>query len=286
MTVAPRDCRRIVTKITAMLVSIVLPVYQPHERFFREAVASVLAQTMPDFELIIVEDPSETSAEALLRGTEDRRIRHVVNPRRTSLPEQHNLGLSLSRGAFICRFDADDLCEPERLAREIDFLRRHPEISVVSSALRIIDEEGRSAGVRIYPETHAEIRRTFPFANPVANSAVMFRREVYERFGGWRTDSALPAQDYEWYSRLAASGVLFANLKEPLVRYRLHAKSIKSTSVRSTISSTLETKQRYWVAEMGWKGRAIMFAERVLLRLPAPLVLKGFKVIRYRPRRK
>ena len=265
-----------------MIVSIVLPVYRPHEQFFREAVRSVLAQTMTDFELIIVEDPSEISAAALLRDLDDPRIHHVVNPRRTSLPEQHNLGLSLARGSFICRFDADDVCEPHRLERELDFLQRHPDVSVVSSALRVVDEDGRNVGVRVYPQTHEEIRRTFPFANPVANSAVMFRREVYGRFGGWRTDSTLPAQDYEWYSRLAAAGVRFANLGEPLVRYRLHAESIKSTSVRATIASTLETKQRYWAAEMGWKGRATMFAERILLRLPPQLVLRLFRRVRYR----
>lgn len=264
------------------LVSIVLPVHNPHPTFFGQAVESVLRQTHAEFELIIIEDPSPSSGAAILAGLSDARIRHVVNPHRTSLAEQHNRGLSLAAGDYICRFDADDVCEPDRLERELQFLDDHREVSVVSSALRVIDENGRTVGFRVYPITHDEIRRTFPISNPIANSAVMFRRELYERFGGWRTDSTLPAQDYEWYSRLASAGVRFANLRDPLVRYRLHGGSIKATKVRDTVRSTLETKRRYWMREMGLKGRATVIAERLMLRLPPRLVLAVFSRLRYR----
>lgn len=264
------------------LVSIVLPVRNPHPIYFREAVESVLAQTHPAFELIIVEDPSPVSGATILRDITDVRIQHLRNGEATSLPEQHNRGLSLARGAYICRFDADDVCEPDRLRTEVDFLQRHPEVSVVSSALLIIDESGEPVAVRTYPLSHEEIRRTFRRSNPIANSAVMFRRDVYDRFGGWRTDSPLPAQDYEWYSRLAAAGVRFANLPEPLVRYRVHGGSMKSTKLRDTIRSTLQTKHRYWLREMGWIDRTVMLAERLLLRLPPRLVFALFARMRYR----
>ncbi|HUP50024.1 MAG TPA: glycosyltransferase [Thermoanaerobaculia bacterium] len=263
------------------LVSIVLPVIEPHRRYFREAVESVVAQTLPDFELLLIEDPSLSSGVESLSGLSDPRIRHVVNRARTSLPEQHNLGLSMCRAPFICRFDADDVCEQDRLERQLAFLQANPDVSIVSSALRVIDEEGRTIGFRRYPVSHDEILRAFPFSNPIANSAVMFRREVYERFGGWRTDSPLPAQDYEWYSRVAIAGVRFANLVDPLVRYRLHAGSIKSTKLRETLRSTLETKRRYWSNDMGLKARAVMFGERLLLHLPPRLVFALFSRLRY-----
>ncbi|HUP45466.1 MAG TPA: glycosyltransferase [Thermoanaerobaculia bacterium] len=270
----------------APLVSIVLPVYAPHPQYFREAVRSILDQTVPDLELIIVEDPSPSSGEEILSGLGDARVRHQVNPARTSLPEQHNRGLALAAGRFLCRFDADDISEPHRVERQLEFLRAHPDVNVVSSALLVIDEEGTAIAVRNYPLSHEAIRRTFRRSNPIANSAVMFRREVYDRFGGWRTDSPLPAQDYEWYSRLAAAGVRFANLPDPLVRYRLHSGAIKATKVRDTIRSTVETKRRYWTAEMSLMDRLVLLGERMLVHAPPSLVLMAFRRMKLQRRRR
>lgn len=264
------------------LISIVIPVLRPDPRFFREAVESVLAQTFTDFELILIEDPSEVAGQEVLAGINDPRVRHIVNATRTSLPEQHNRGLSEATGRFLCRFDADDVCEPERLERELAFLEAHPEVDVVGSRLRIIDENGRTVGYRDYPLRHEEIVRTMRRGNPIANSSVMFRRDIYERFGGWRTGSPLPAQDYEWYSRLAVGGVRFANLPEYLVRYRLHGGSIKSRKLRETILSTLEIKRTYWSRDMDVVSRMIMLVERMLLLVPPPLVAWAFRLLRYR----
>ncbi len=262
------------------LVSIVMPVFEPHPVFFRQAIDSVLAQSFTDFEVIIVEDPSPAQGRAMLAGVTDSRLTHILNTERTSLPRQHNRGLAEARGRFICRFDADDICEPHRLERELAFLEAHPDIDVVGSWLTVIDEQGAIVGSRRYPTDHASILAAMRRFNPVANSTVMFRREVYERFGGWR-DSTLPAQDYEWYSRLGAGGARFANLDEPLVRYRLHGGSIKSSQLRGTIRTTIEVKRMYWLSHMDLASRMMLLAEQALLLLPAWLVLKLFVAIRY-----
>jgi glycosyltransferase involved in cell wall biosynthesis len=267
--------------MTTPLVSIVVPVFEPHPVFFRQAIDSLLAQTFSDIEIIVVEDPSDRSGLALLGGIDDPRIRYIVNPARTSLPRQHNRGLAEARGRFICRFDADDICEPQRVQRELAFLQGHPGIDVVGSCLTIIDEQSAVIGHRRYPPDHAAILAAMRRFNPIANSTVMFRREVYERFGGWR-DATLPAQDYEWYSRLAAAGVRFTNLEEPLVRYRLHGGSIKSSKLRGTILTTLDVKNMYWRKDMDLQSRAVMAAERTMLWLPSWLVLQLFTAIRYR----
>ena len=267
--------------MTAPLVSIVVPVFEPHPVYFRQAIESVLGQSFSDFELIVVEDPSSSSGRQLLAGVSDPRLNHILNRERTSLPQQHNRGLAEARGQFICRFDADDICEPRRVERELAFLQAHSDVDVVGSALTVIDEQSSVIGMRRYPSSHAEIVWAMRRFNPIANSTVMFRRQVYERFGGWR-DSGLPAQDYEWYSRLASGGARFANLEEPLVRYRLHGGSIKSSKLRGTIQTTLDVKNMYWRQGMDLRSRAIMVAERALLHLPEPLVLRLFTAIRYR----
>ena len=267
--------------MTAPLVSIVLPVFEPHPVYFRQAIDSILSQSFNDFELIVVEDPSRSSGQSLLRDVADRRLNYILNAERTSLPRQHNRGLQEAHGQFICRFDADDICEPNRVERELAFLQSHPDVDVVGSCLTAIDDHGVAIGMRRYPIEHRDIVAAMRRFNPIANSTVMFRREVYERFGGWR-DSALPAQDYEWYSRLAAGGARFANLAEPLVRYRLHGGSIKSSKLRGTIQTTLEVKKMYWRRDMDLRSRAVMAAERALLYLPESLVLWLFTAVRYR----
>lgn len=266
--------------MTAPLVSIVVPVFAPHPVFFRQAIDSVLAQSFADFELIVIEDPSPAQGQAMLAGIDDPRLIYILNTERTSLPRQHNRGLAEARGRFICRFDADDVCEPHRLERELAHLQEHPHVDIVGSWLTVIDERGGVVGSRKYPAGHAEIVAAMRRFNPIANSTVMFRREVYERFGGWR-DSTLPAQDYEWYSRLGAGGARFANLVEPLVRYRLHGGSIKSSQLRGTILTTIDVKRTYWLAHMDLVSRLMLLAEQALLFLPEWLVLKLFVAVRY-----
>lgn len=266
--------------MTPPLVSIVVPVFNPHPVYFPQAIASILGQSFRDFELIVVEDPSASSGRALLAAVSDPRLNYIVNGERTSLPRQHNRGLAEARGRFICRFDADDVCEPQRVERELAFLQANPDIDVVGSFLTVIDEHSATIGTRRYPTGHAAIVSAMRRFNPIANSTVMFRREVYERFGGWR-DSALPAQDYEWYSRLAAGGARFANLEEPLVRYRLHGGSIKSSQLRGTILTTIDVKRTYWLKDMDAASRAMLWAEQLLLVLPSWLVLRLFVAVRY-----
>jgi glycosyltransferase involved in cell wall biosynthesis len=266
--------------MTAPLVSVVMPVFDPHPVFFREAIDSILAQSFGDFELILVEDPSSSPGHRLLEDIADPRIKHILNAERTSLPRQHNRALAEARGQFICRCDADDICESQRIERELAFLRDHPEVDIVGSCLTIIDEHSRVIGRREYPLEHDAILAAMRRFNPIANSSVMYRRSVFERFGGKR-ESPLPAQDYEWYSRVARGGARFANLAEPLVRYRVHTQ-MSPAKLRGTLQTTLEVKTRYWREGMDLPSRAVMLLERALLLLPAWLVRRMFIMVRYR----
>ncbi|MFN2443260.1 MAG: glycosyltransferase [Thermoanaerobaculia bacterium] len=268
-------------------VSVVMPVWRPEPDQFREAVTSVLRQTLSTFELIIVEDPSERAAAAFVLDLGDSRIRYVQNPTRTSIVQQHNHAVSLARAPLVARFDADDVCEPARLALQKRFLDEHPEIGVVGSQLLVIDFAGREIGERRYPTDPSEIRTSFRRFNPIANPAVMFRKSVVDEHGGWTEGANGVARDYEWFSRLAHRGVRFANLEESLVRYRLHSSSMKRAKLLETIRTTSDVKREYWLDEMTITDRAVMVAERSLGLLPPALVLALFRyarVSRSRPR--
>lgn len=263
------------------LVSIVIPVLRPVPHFFSAAIESIIHQTLREIEIIVVEDPSQSEGTEILSRLNHPSIRYIRNSVAIGLSRQHNLGMRLSRGRFLSRFDADDICEPEKLLLQVALLEEHPEIDVVGTNLLIIDELGRVIGERRYPADHDSIIKTFPRSNPIANPTILFRRELIERFGGWDEDSTDPAQDYEWFSRIACGGARFANLQQPLVRYRIHPQTIKRTKLRGTLRTTIEVKKKYWRKQLGARGRLILWMEQLLLLLPSALVYRTFLRLRY-----
>jgi glycosyltransferase involved in cell wall biosynthesis len=262
-------------------VSVVMPVFRPQPGQLGEAIDSILSQTLQDWEFVIIEDPSDRVGTEVVRKCSDPRIRYILNPARTGLACQHNCAVRESQANYIARFDADDISESTRLERQAEFLDDNPEIDVVSSQLTIIDDAGRRTGSRTYPLLHDEIVAAMHRYNPISGSNVMFRRNVVDTVGGWREDVDRPAQDYEWYSRVAARGFRFATHPESLVRYRRHEGQIKRNKLRGTILTTLDVKRRYWLGTMDAGGLALMCAEALALGVPAPLVLWMLEKARY-----
>ena len=253
----------------APLVSIVMPVYDPHPVHFREAVDSIRHQTMSDWELLIVEIPSPSSAAALLADVDDPRIRHLQRTDKGTLAESRNRGLlealaplgravrlsgQLNQGLWEAlaagrRADADDVCEPDRLEKQLAYLKEHPEVDVLGSQLVIIDGNGKITGYRSYPLHHEAIAHDMAIFNAVAHPSVVFKKQCVLAAGGYR--SFLRAEDYELWSRLLHRQAHFANHPEALVHYRVVPQGVRRANVRNTLRSTLEIKKLYWHNQMG-----------------------------------
>ena len=264
-------------------VTVVMPVWRADPGYLRAAIQSVLDQSLLRFELIVVEDPSDRPAKEIVAEFGDPRVRYVGNEARTSIVDQHNLAVSLARSEVIARFDADDLCERNRLERQKQFLDSRPEVDVVGCQLTVIDAAGEILGMRRYPTAPDQVRSAFRRFNPIANPGVMFRRRVVEEHGGWTPGSNGIARDYAWFSALAAAGVVFANIDEPLVRYRLHGGALKQRKLRDTARTTYEVKRAHWFSEMTFPEKALMVAERLVTLLPPRLVLALFRRMRIEP---
>jgi glycosyltransferase involved in cell wall biosynthesis len=264
------------------LVSILMVAFRPHPRYFREAVQSILAQTFADWELVIVEDPSPCCGRELLDGLHDPRIRHIVNPQRTSLIAQRNHSLAQARADLVAPFDTDDLCEPDRLLRQVDFLKDHPDIGAVGSQVAIIDSEGRRLGSHSYPLTHEQVMRNITAKMPMCLGSTMCRKPLLQDIGGFQPGVYDAGEDYELVSRLALRGVRFANLPQTLFHYRFHPGQMKATRLRETIRAVLQVKERYWLDRMSIGDKVRMGAERCLLWLPKPLVYRLVVRLRYR----
>jgi len=259
-----------------------MAVLNPHPRFFPEAVRSIVRQTLEDWELIIVEDPSSGSGKKLLTGLEDGRIRHYINPQRTSLVEQRNRALGEARAPLMAIMDADDLAEPARLEKQVNYLEVHPEVEILGSQVCVIDAEGKPLGYRSFPGDHDAIVRAMRTVVPLSQPSTMFRRNVVVEGGGYRSGEYETAEDYELWSRLAQRGVRFANHPEALLRYRCHPGQMKATHLHRTTRGVLRVKEQYWRGEMNFWDKARMWGERGLLWLPAWVVLKLLMQAQYR----
>ena len=205
-----------------MRVSVILPV-RDGGAYLEAAVASILAQTLSDLELLVVDDGSRDGAVAALRplAARDARLRVLGNPGR-GLVAALNFGLAQARAPLVARMDADDVALPERLARQLAFLDREPSVAVVGSQVAFIDASGALTGERTHfptdPETIAAALTTRGCV--VKHPSVVARREILLRAGGYRPALAR-AEDYDLWLRLAER-VRLANLPEVLLHYRVH----------------------------------------------------------------
>ena len=201
------------------LISILMSVYNGQECLER-AVRSILAQTLDDFELIIVDDGStDGTGEVLSRlASADARVRPVELRRNRGLAAALNEAFRHSSGQLIARMDADDFSLSDRLERQAKYLAEHHDIDVLGTASFVVDRDGRRTGIFNRPELHQELVARIYKENPFIHPSVMLRRHVFEALSGY-DESYRRAQDYDLWLR-AYRRFRFHNLADALVEYR------------------------------------------------------------------
>lgn len=206
---------------SAPAVSVVLPVHNG-ERFLREAVESVLAQSLSDFELLAVDDGS-TDATAEILGEYAARDARIAIHRQANAggAEARNRAFAMASAPLVANMDADDVASPARLERQLEFMRQHPDVAVLGGALAFIDEQGRQFGEWQYPLTDAEIRSAFDHTTPIAHPTTMIRKEAFLAAGGYRA-LLTRAEDIDLWLRIAERHAV-ANLPDVLISYRVHS---------------------------------------------------------------
>jgi glycosyltransferase involved in cell wall biosynthesis len=197
----------------------------PH---LQASLASLFAQSLGDFELIVIDDGSQDGTSGILDAFEDRRLVRLHNPEPLGLAGALNRGLEIARGDYIARQDADDISHPEHLALQLAFLEANPKVALLGTAYDVIDEGGRYIETQRQPQDDLAIRWQMLFHNAFCHSSVMIRRAALEE-RRLRYNAQLPfAQDYDLWSRLLETNA-GANLPRPLVSLRLHAGSMSGS---------------------------------------------------------
>jgi len=189
------------------------------ERYLQESVESILNQTFPDFEFIIIDDGSTDSSGEILQdyAQRDNRIR-VVSRTHLGLAESLNRGISLARGEWIARQDADDISDHDRLRSQVEFLQANPTVGILGTVVKIIDKEGNVVGIIEHELKNGDIRFRLLRDNSLTHGSVMFSRSVFEKVGGYDEDIEY-TQDYDLWCRMSRHTDL-ANLPLSLYAWR------------------------------------------------------------------
>ncbi|MBP2677392.1 MAG: glycosyl transferase family 2 [Deltaproteobacteria bacterium] len=209
----------------------------------------MVSQTFRDFEFLIFDDGCTDGSVEIIRSCGDRRIRLIRNGRTMGVTATLNRGFELSGGEYIARMDADDVCLPERFARQVSFLDNHPEVGACGTWIGFIgDREGE---VQRYPADPPDIQCAFLFGNSMAHPTLMLRREMFRK-AGLRYDPTRPwVEDYDLWVR-AARHFPLANIPDKLLLYRLHPDSV---SFRKS-EEQVEAARAVIREQIGWLGIA------------------------------
>jgi len=204
------------------LVSVIIPTYN-RAHFVVEAVESVLCQTYPNIELIVVNDGSTDDTEEKLKPYMDRII-YIKKENEKNIGLTVNTGLRAAKGKYIARLDDDDLFMPDKTEKQVKLFEEDPDIGLVTSKCFIIDTAGRVTAVKGLPDFSEYgtfltlLMRDWALYQPT----VMVRRECHDKLGFYKT---FFAEDYEMFLRISyywKVGVI----DQPLAKYRRHTGNI------------------------------------------------------------
>lgn len=217
-----------------------------NESYLKKAIESVLSQSFKNFEFLIVNDASTDNSFNIIESfaKNDKRIKVINNIKKIGLTKSLNRALRQAQGEYIARMDGDDICFPERLARQFTFMEKNQNIGFCGTAPILIDKNDKKIGKKIHPVKNKDIRRVVLSYCPFIHSTLMFRRQILEKVGLYN-EAFIFAQDYELILRLM-SKYKAANLKEPLLYYRVgEEKSISMAKLKQQEYLALKAR---WLA--------------------------------------
>jgi glycosyltransferase involved in cell wall biosynthesis len=205
------------------MITVLMPVYNAAP-YLREAIDSVLNQTYKDFEFLIINDGSTDDTPKILESYTDQRIR-IIHQDNIKLIKTLNKGLNLAKGIWIARFDADDICYPDRLENQLKFLEEHPDHIVVGGDADYMDKEGNylfTFKINVYNDT--EIKDTEFRICPFIHSSTMYLKEAVIKAGAYN-ENAISFEDHLLWRDLSPFGKM-ANLQKTLIRVRFSPESV------------------------------------------------------------
>jgi len=256
--------------MTAPTVSVITAAYNG-AALIGETLESLRAQTFADFEIVVVDDRSTDDTLAVLRGWDDPRLRVIAAAENGGPVRARNIAVAEARGRYLAALDQDDLCLPERFARQVAWLDAHPDCALVGCAVALLQDGVRRPSAYPPHTTPALIRWLLMIGNPLAWSSCMVRAEAAARFDPFTDPDRRYAEDFDLYHRLSRVGEI-ARLDEELLLYRLHGDNASIRYEATMTANAARVLADAYRAELGAEaeGAATLVATHLMARRPVP----------------
>jgi len=203
------------------MLSVLMSVFwKESPEFLDAALHSIEMQTTQPDEVLSVNGPLGPELTAVLDGYRSRLPLVIVElPEWVGLGEALRIGVEKCRGELIARMDTDDICVPDRLQIQADFLHAHPDVDLVGGAIAEFNQDPEQpVNLRKVPTEHEDIVKIAKLRNPINHMTVMFRREAVLRSGNYHDDAGW--EDYRLWARMLMAGCRLHNLDQVLVLAR------------------------------------------------------------------
>lgn len=227
------------------LVSVIMPVFNAQD-FLAEAIESIVNQTYKNIELIIVDDKSTDNSWQIIKEYQAKYPK-IVKPLRLNKRVDSagngaaNIGFKQAKGEFIARMDADDISLPQRIAKQVCFMKKHPNIILQGTQAYVIDASGKIMGKKNVPISHQEIYKAFGIFHPMIHPSCMIRRKLLPHKDRIYENKFGVNDDYYTFFKFLNYGQ-FANLSEPLIKYRIHDKNASLENPREKFINSIRVR--------------------------------------------
>jgi glycosyltransferase involved in cell wall biosynthesis len=228
-------------------------------QFIGMAIESVLAQDLPEWELLVVHDGPNQEIPRVMEEWQkrDSRIRYFHREKPGNIADACNYGLAQARGEYVAVLDDDDYwAVPEKLSRQLAFLDRNRDHAGCGTGVIVVDTEGREHMRYLKPERDEQIKRRALLANPLAHSSSVYRLEAACKVGGYDVSLA-GFQDWDFWLKLGKTGKLY-NFLEYLTCYRIWQGSGSFHQPKGNTQSALRITKRYRREYPGFAGAYTM----------------------------
>lgn len=253
-------------------ISVIMGIYNC-EYTLAEALDSLLAQTYQGFKVIMCDDGSKDNTAEVAQSYVDRypgKFILIRNERNMGLNYTLNYCLEYADTEYVARMDGDDISLPERFAKEIEFLDKHPNIAIVSTPMIYFDETGEfrvGGGGGRYPDKNDFIKGT-----PFCHAPCMVRIEAYKAVDGYSVDpKLLRVEDYHLWFKMYAKGYRGYILPEPLYKMRDDRNAIIRRTWRNRMNEFRVRRLCYSVLGVPLYKRVWMFRSLLVGLLPRPI---------------
>jgi glycosyltransferase involved in cell wall biosynthesis len=228
-----------------MKVSILLPTFNGGN-YISKSIHSVLSQSFTNYELIVIDDGSNDDTPQVVKqfAAYEHRIRYIRQNCNRGFQQTLNYGLQLSKGEYIARIDDDDIwIDKDKLAQQVLYLDSHPGHVLIGTGHIFVDETGKELYRYQPPETDRQIRNNILWANGFLHSAVMYRRDLAIKVGGYNYPK-IHGDDYDLWLKLGIIGK-FANLRIFAVAYNTRVGNISSINKLSQLKNSIDIIKNY-----------------------------------------